>query len=423
MSSNTEFDQYQKLKGSLVGRYYKGISVNRLAGYFIAEFCFSRQNGIVTRIKTFIRKLFFVPLLKKQTGNQPIFGWSLDRPNYNRLADAYMQSMGLEFNKVCLYGKLLGWKLRFSYDAFFHSLSIFFEKSQLGFFERLWQASSVYAAINFLNYTARQFDCAEPQCYVSFNSSYAYESIVTLYFRKRLVKTFSLQHGVFCRYKNNIPIDIVCYENITAEYQLLWGRYYKDEVNDLMPSDTKLIVYGYPLKSDYSAKCLGLTNTKDALLHLIKNNVLVCLPRIIYERECVNLLKILSDDVFSEFNFTVRYHPDSRKEFLHGLVKSKANFSMSREATLADEIKRSRFLSLISFNSTVLFESILYGVKPILYESGNNEVAIQNISTFKDSTRLFSVLLESKAMDLKPDYYFADVSCSEFNDAIRNSSP
>lgn len=423
MSSNTEFDQYQKLKGSLAGRYYKGISTNHLAGYFIAEFCFSRKNSIVTRIKRFIRKLFFVPVLKKQTGNQPIFGWSLDRSNYNRLADAYMQNMGLEFNKVCLSGKLLGWKLRFSYDAFFHSLLIFFEKSHLGLFERLWQASSVYAAINFFNYTARQFDCAEPKCYVSFNSAYAYESIVTLYFRKRLVKTFSLQHGVFYRYKNNIPINVVCYENITAEYQLLWGRSSKDEVNDLIPSDTKLIVYGYPLKSGYSAEYLGLTNTKDALLHLVKNNVLVCLPRIIYERECANLLKILSDDVFSEFNFIVRCHPDSRKEFLHGLVESKGNFSMSREANLTDEIKRNKFLALISFNSTVLFESMLYGVKPILYESGNDEFAVQSVSSFKDSTRLLSVLLESNAMDLKPDYYFADVSCSEFNDVIRNSSP
>lgn len=405
MKIEGKFDKYIRLKKELAGVGFDSVKVPCLAGFFIAELCY--VDGALNFFKKLVRNFLLVPRIEfVPSSDKALFGWSIARPDYSRLSDAYKQNFGCDFEDLCLSGDMTNWHLQ--WDARALSMSLCSAMSIKGTIkERLIVFSSAYAGANYLRYLDKSLDGVSPLFYLSFNSSFRYESVLTLYFRRKNIKTYSLQHGMYIDYKNDKPIDIINYENCTAAVLLLWGEFTKKQIEKKVPSDVELRVAGYPLLGGGDLKALARENP------CLSKKIIVLLPRVVYRKECFRLLDILSDSIFCEYTFRLKLHPNFDVESVKSYIQAGGNVSLIETLSLDDILSEGGWRLLISFNSTALFESCLYGIPAAQFVSGNDEFLDEGFQQFNSVSELMSILESNTLAGRECGYFFADV-CSDW---------
>lgn len=236
--------------------------------------------------------------------------------------------------------------------------------------------------------------------YIAFNSSYFIESFLSFYFKIRSVPTFSLQHGMYFEYLDEVPLDVINYENICSDNILLWGDYSFDQINRYIPHGARALVYGYPYR--LSLKDVEKVNN-------FINHIYVLLPRLIYWDQSVKLLNKLK---LSGECFIIRPHP-SVKEKLNNWLKDNdsINLSVDKSLSLEKQLKENNYRFVIGFNTTAVFQSLWHSQKVVTYMSGKNEFANPGFETFNEGESFDSVLKkienynENKYIELR-DYCF-----------------
>lgn len=239
--------------------------------------------------------------------------------------------------------------------------------------------------------------------YVAFNSSYLIESFLSYYFRIRGVMTFSLQHGMYYKYQNKIPIDIINYENVCAEVLLTWGRYSSEQINEFLPNSSRALIYGYPLKQTLKKKIL---NSED---------ILIVLPRSIYwDLSKYVLERLKSLNVLGKF--ILRPHPSISLNVQDWLARQDGNkFCIDSTKSLSEAFERTLFSAVIGFNTTAVFQALLHDQNIIIYESEDDEFenpGFKSFSRFHDNQyieKLFDEPNVEKMLQLK-NYFFQKVA-------------
>jgi hypothetical protein len=229
------------------------------------------------------------------------------------------------------------------------------------------------------------------QKYVAYNASDMEEAVLTQYFNDR--ETYGLQHGMYFKYINNPPLDVINYENFHAANFILWGQFSYDQISCYLPNKINII-----LSYDFYQYC----PTPQAGN---VNDLLVLLPRIRYKKEIMNLLSMLAKR--NNSNFLIKCHPSLFGDNeIYNFILEYPKFKISNEG-IEKIFSSCLFKACISFNSTVIFESILFKQRTICYVSKNDEFVDARLDCFENNEELTD-LLESNYVPIASNYYFSD---------------
>ena len=159
-TNNYHYNRYKRVKESLDGQAYKGTSLEKLAGYFIADLVFNFPNkNIYEKIKTLVKYALFTPRLNKLSSNKvALYGWSIRRSDYENLAFSYKKKLGWDFEDICLGGPEAGWKLNFDFTALKKACLITTKLNKLSYKDKLIIFTSIYTSVMFFNVLSDKFE-------------------------------------------------------------------------------------------------------------------------------------------------------------------------------------------------------------------------------------------------------------------------
>ena len=189
---------------------------------------------------------------------------------------------------------------------------------------------------------------------------------------------------------NNIPLDVINYENICSDQLLCWGQYTIDQIKSEVPKDVNLTLDEYPY-------IIGKTDKKAN-----SDLVLVLLPRVIYIKEIEKLLKILYT---SNYKFLIRPHPSVLSQ-VEKFFPNKSQMTMDFNSNLSESLLNCKYKFCIGFNSTTLLEAALYKQNIVQYLSGNDEFILENVVKFKNKEEFLQIDENSIKSKINPKYYF-----------------
>lgn len=361
-----KYQRYKELKLLLAGKMVADLPLDRMSAWFIADMVYRLpERSLLGRLLTYLKFMFFMPKLKgSKFKSRSLFGWSQNRVDYAMLAQSYKNKLGWEFEDICLSATENGWHFKFDIKAAVRSIKVLWKLENVDLKDRIIIGFAVYASVSYMHYVFSKIDLKGVQNYLSSNSSFAYEAVFTLILNKREVKTYSIQHGMYFEYKNDTPYDVVNYENITASIMLVWGAFSAEQIKRHIPNGVEVEVFGHPA---YIGR--GFRNSFDSNSNLF----LVGLPRVMYKDEVAQLIRLLASDRLKTFSFKLRLHPAFDRRAFQKSISGIDNVELSDEKTFEGEFRSSNYLGFIGFNSTVMFEALLYNIPVLQYKSGNDE--------------------------------------------------
>lgn len=381
---NSKFEEYKKLKSLLGKKGYKGYPLSLVLGSYFAMLTWKPSVKLYFEYIFFSMRNFSMPF-----SNKIIFTYSTNRDDYIDLMKEYFPNHDpiLVRVKNNIPDFILG--LMISIKYFLKSL-IYINGIKCSFKQKFILTIVVSIAFKVIDEIEKHD--IETDIYIAFNSSYLIESFLSWYFRKKSVKTYSLQHGMYYKYASEIPFDVINYENVCAEKLLVWGDYTKNQVSHYLPKTSSCIVYGYPESKfpSFSPQTLS-------------RKVLILLPRDIYMDDILSLLRYLAD---YDLEFLVRPHPSVRDE-VKNIISSKDNFEFDDNMLLSETLKTRKFVAVVGFNSTTIFEASLYSQKILLFVTGNDEFSNPGFNEFNIESN-FKDELEKKVF-YQDDKFFSKV--------------
>lgn len=202
--------------------------------------------------------------------------------------------------------------------------------------------------------------------YVAFNSAYDMETILTLFFKEKGVRTFQISHGLsYIDYLLFKPFDIITAENINAENVIVWGKSSKEDlVKNYNFSSDKISIGGNPKYS-----------LKSNLINLDFENCLVFLGRNIYDQGNFELLKVLVNikQLKPSMNFYVKPHPNSNLSEIKLICERYGIIYLGIKDTVFELLNSHKYDFTISYNTTVYYESLNFGLLSFRYAFQLNE--------------------------------------------------
>lgn len=223
---------------------------------------------------------------------------------------------------------------------------------------------------------------------ISFNSANIPECFLVSACRQRGIRTYSLQHGLYHRYRNEWPIDIINYENVTAQTLLVWSEFCRAEIEAFHRDrahvpDFDMQVAGYispppprPL-ADEPSTATG-------------PHILCLLPGKRYVPDSVELLHELAR-LPHNYRLTIRLHPlVAGNAALTEALPARATLDDS--PTLAETLSGQRYDLAVGFNTTSLFEVTLFDVPCALYRAPSLNLDAQGLPAFSSEEELVALL-------------------------------
>lgn len=204
--------------------------------------------------------------------------------------------------------------------------------------------------------------------YICFNSAYREEALLTLYFNKRNIETISMQHGIFCNFKQRIPFDIINEDNFIANKLLCWGQYtidYLTQERQIKPD--RLLLVGNP-----KYKHFEIEEVKQSF-----QKCLVLLGRGYYLATNNKLLELLTQYNKTNNNnivFYIKKHPflpdEEHRHFAN--IKHRIIF-LGKEHSTKEVLESDIVDFCIAVNTTAYYESLAMGKPCLRWTESENE--------------------------------------------------
>ncbi|WP_332396273.1 polysialyltransferase family glycosyltransferase [Vibrio metschnikovii] len=386
MKNTSNYYRYKSIKASLEAISYKGIPIKKICAPIIARGLWKGLDSIYKfafyAIDFCSTEKEFNTLLTYTCGN---------RSDHMKKVNMYRAKKGIDEHSCIEIRRIVKLNLVMMVREIFYSRAIYKEvdTEKFNVTERIIMFLSILYSIRQIDYFIRLgIKCDK---YIAYNSSDLEEAALCEYFNNLSVTTFGLQHGMYFEYKENIPMDVVNYENISAKNITLWGDYSLFQIKKYLDEDVK-----FNVSYDFASE-IGCSYKE-------KSSILVLLPRSIYIEQIYNLLNIITH--LKDEKIIFKLHPSLMKN--ENLLKEINGISNSNiiEHELETILSESKYKVVISFNSTVLFESILYNQNTLMYESNNNEVSFPDNLTFSTCNELSAKIDNLKNNDVDSEFYF-----------------
>lgn len=207
--------------------------------------------------------------------------------------------------------------------------------------------------------------------YCAFSSVHPLEAILSYYFQKRHIPTYSLQHGLYFIFEKNILFDSILYENFLSDYHFCWGQYSADELKKYGISENSLLVGGYPRKVERK-KIPQTLNKAECILLLARKE---------FDETNMELLKIL--ETFSKennINITLKLHPSLSLDKYTAVAKANKWKIIDMNITLKEIFSSTEYGWSIAINTAAYYEAYLHYIPCLRY----------NDQSFEDSLGVFA---------------------------------
>ncbi len=201
--------------------------------------------------------------------------------------------------------------------------------------------------------------------FILFNSSAFFQPYLSFFAKKRKIKTFSLQHAIYFKYKKYKPLDIINYENFTADYLLCWGPQNVELFSEYGISKDKLLVCGNP---KYKNKKIQSVRQKF-------NRGLLLLPRFLYDEENLQLLKVIHHvKNLLKIDFFVKLHPSLNIESYLAVCNA-YGLEIIPPGIQMNQVFDDYDIDFgIAYNSTSYYECLIHGRLCFRYLPGENDI-------------------------------------------------
>lgn len=366
----TYFNNYKTIKDKFE-YLYKGYNLKYLVPGYLS-FLFSNEKPQIRDVfKEFYLTVKVIDLAKAlEIQETTLISYLVNRTDYRDLAYSVKQSFpgsevvdlsSLPQKKISLFG--------ITYiKHFWLALWIVFSHS-IGneLMSKLFYVALCIKLLNQIKLLEKQKEQTHFKKYICFNSAYKEESLLTLYFKKRGVETVSLQHGIFCDFKQVVPFDIINMENLIADKILCWGQSTVDYLKTKGFDDSQFLL-------------MGNSKYKDAVIGQVDQTFkkcLVLLGRSVYIPSNDKLLALLQEYNRKHNNqilFYLKKHPfvvDSEHKKFASLADNM--FFVGREHS-AQEVLRSDLVDFtIAVNTTAYYESLALGKISLRWSEAENE--------------------------------------------------
>lgn len=364
------YDRYNNLLSKL-DYTYKGYNIKYLIpGYLTCMFTDNPINGRDV-FKGFYEGIKFTDLSSVvQTGKSTVISYLINRKDYGDLAES-VKKTNPDSDIYCLetLGKTGFSPFGISYIShFFKALRIIFTRSvKESFTTKLYLVALLTNLFNQIKFLDKIQCSANIRKYICFNSAYKEESLLTLYFKKRGIETITLQHGIFCDFKQIIPFDIINMDNLIADKIMCWGQSTIDYLKTKGFDDSRFILTG---NSKY----------KDAAISHVDQSFrkcLVLLGRSVYIASNDKLLALLQQFNRKHHNrilFYLKKHPfvvDAEHKAFASLADNM--FFVGREHSVQEVLRSDLVDFTIAVNTTAYYESLALGKISLRWSESENE--------------------------------------------------
>lgn len=382
------YSLYAKTKENLKHATYAGQRICKPASAVLAHLFFDNRPTL----KKIRRAIKLIRLTPRYSCRDELVGytyiWHCDREDQTRLAldigrklasDRKLSTTYIPAIKEDTY-KSLDW------SAMYAALKIAHACKQ-SLLERFYIFSAVCYTIKQMKAIDHYRITDQITSLISYNSANIPECFLVSACRQRGIRTYSLQHGLYHRYRNESPIDIINYENITAQTLLVWSEFCRAEIaafhSDRGQSpDFDMQVAGYinPLESQpTTSEHSGATSM----------NILCLLPGKRYVADSVKLLNELAR-LPDAYRLTIRLHP-----LLSGnsalLAALPAGAILDDSPTLRETLCAQHYHLAVGFNTTSLFEVTLFNVPCALYRAPSLNMDAQALPAFSNADELLGL--------------------------------
>ena len=375
----SNFLLYKKIKKQLNKFKVNLIQLDKLSSSLLAHFILLPNTPIVIKILKTLRSMFFVPRIDFNFINyKNIFIYSVDREDSKITIDFYKKKYKKKFMDFYMSNRKL--KLYLSLKNYIYAYKITKKIKITKFTYKIYTFCSIVGGLNFYDYLYKNLNSKKIKIenFLTYNSSFMYEAILTVFLREKKIKTNSLQHAFYYKMKR-ISYDIINYENPQAENLLQWSNYCINSIKREVPKHTKQVNFGYihtkNFKSSYSKK---------------NKNIFVPLPRKIYFEDNIKLIKILEFTEFDQFNILISAHPNDKNKY----SSDKKNIKFISE-DFHQAIKKRKYQFIISFNTSCVFLSPLYNIPPLLFRTKNLEIIEKKFETFENKDELINIIKQN----------------------------
>ncbi|MET3127332.1 hypothetical protein ABID42_002447 [Arcicella rosea] len=381
------------------------IEYDKVIAHDLGRIAFRQNYTQLTRetVNHFIFTIDIKQLLQLMTENKLVIVYSVDRSDYEYQIKQTLEDIS-SANALLLSSlprkiTFKPFRAMFFFIYFLFKLGfkkhgfnvLFFLTSKMLFYRSVHEQLDKYFS---------NFDFSQKK-YVSFNSVYTVENLLTQFFNKKGCSTFSLSHGFFVNFKRFIPLDIINGENIVAENILVWGD---SSRNDLIQN------FGVPIERISVA---GNPKYKYKSIHIKQEfrKCIVLLGRVIYQEENIEIINIIKDYVKQNPNiqFELKLHLSLNTDYYRNLCEGTSISVVDGKESLTEIFTNQNYDFAIVNNSTAYYEAMYYDLICFRYEKAENEDFLGLNDKFSD--------VESLQTKIK---YFKELNTQILNSSVES---
>ena len=357
-----KFKRYKRIKKE-VSYNYHGYPIEKILAIDIAVWVYNKRNFTLKTYLSYIKHVipYFVRSLnldglKLNEPQKTLFSMGqFKRADYYEIwedvKERVDQKISFDFSKQ-------EFRFRFDLKKIVLACFIISRAKRLELIARIMLAGRVTYYLNIIDELEKINPIAGKYC--SFSSEHDVETILTRYFQKKEIKTYSLQHGIDFIHRKRIELSSILYENFMTDFRMLWGKFTKDEFVEYGVDENSLIVAGYPRKIN-RPKIPEKINKKECLVFLGSY------PYHDANIHLINVLKKWEEAV----NFEFKLHPRSERSKYEKIILENGWSLMDENQTLTDLFESNKYGWAIVVNSSAYYESYLYYIPCLRFNDGS----------------------------------------------------
>ncbi len=385
MSSTSTFDSYLVIKDKLNGLTYRGYDLCKPSAAILANYLYDNKNALRKW-----RKAFKLLWLEPRHGNRcelrgRVLAWNTCRADHKQNAERIADALDTPEHPLRLVQFLditKDSKRTLKLGAPWHALRLTFNR-KIGARYFLYTLAALTYSIRYFESVERKGLVRDIESLIAYNSSNMPECFITTACKRNGVPTFSLQHGLYYDYLTPPPIAIINYENVTADALLVWSEFCRGQIERFFLRHDRPLDFAMPV-----AGYLKPTPTPDPS-QAAGNRILCLLPRSGVESS-MRLVKLLGG-LPERYQVLLRPHPSLKKNkaFLQTVP---ATLEMDENPLLETTLAQNDFRLAVGFNTTSLFDTLLFNVPCALYETPQTSFDAPGLPHFTSDTQLLQLL-------------------------------
>lgn len=371
------------------------IDFNRAIAHDILIVAYFNPPSYYAIFKSFLKSLDVKEFVNNFNLHRNIYTCFVDRIDHIKLVESCRADVP---NSILLQSQIFKTKLKINIKNIFISIHILKKARHLkiDIKSKLYLASQLCYNLNIENTLRNELIKGRNKftnhSYISLISSYGIENLLCQVINHNsTIRTYSLSHGVsYINFKHHKPLDYINGFNISSQYVIVWGKSSKDNlIENFNFSQEKILVGGNP---KYPSKEINLKKEF--------KNCIVLLPREIYDKSNIGLLKLIAQyKKNNSVNVSVKLHPSLNYQKYEGIANQLGFEICSKNNSLINELSSDKYDFAIAYNTTAYYEAMYFNLFCLRFTENENELFDGLEDKFSTVSDLEYIIKQFKTID------------------------